>query len=399
MKNNYKKIIQLILFFSILFLPFTVNAQTEKEITIHYFMEQSCPNCKQITEYFDQYLDGKDHINLIRYDILLEPGSEELFLETVSVFKRDMATVPYVIIGGRDLQGLYEIKSNLDITVKYYEEQEDYVDILDKIKDNQLVLQSDFYQEDFETKTITLPIIGDIELASFSLLLGAIFIGLIDGFNPCAMWILVFLITLLVNLKDRKKIWILGLTFILTSGIIYFIIMMSWLQLVIKVAMIQTFQIFIGILALIFAFYSIKHFWNQHRKDTGCEITNTKQKRKLMERAKKIINSNNLWLAIIGIMGMAISVNIIELACSAGLPVIYSSMLAYHQVSTGQSAIYIFIYVIFFILDDLLVFTIAIITLKVTGISNKYAKFSSLLGGLIMLFIGISLIFFPSILL
>jgi hypothetical protein len=102
---------------------------------------------------------------------------------------------------------------------------------------------------------------------------------------------------------------------------------------------------------------------------------------------------------MVGIAGLAVSVNIIELACSAGLPVIYSSMLAYHQVTSVQSALYILVYVIFFIFDDLLIFTIAIITLKVTGISNKYAKYSNLLGGLIMLFIGIALIFFPQILL
>jgi hypothetical protein len=213
------------------------------------------------------------------------------------------------------------------------------------------------------------------------------------------MWILIFLITLLINLKDRKKIWILGLTFILTSGLVYYIIMMSWLQLVIKVAMIQAFQIAIGILALIFSVFSLKHFWHQHRIDTGCEVTNTKQKRRLMDRAKKIVNSKNIWIAMVGIAGLAVSVNIIELACSAGLPVIYSSMLAYHQVTSVQSALYILVYVIFFIFDDLLIFTIAIITLKVTGISNKYAKYSNLLGGLIMLFIGIALIFFPQILL
>jgi hypothetical protein len=352
-----------------------------------------------VTEILDEYLEDKDHITLMKYDIILDRDKEALFLELVDVFDRSRATVPYIVIGGRDLQGLYEIESELIPTIEYYENQDDYVRIVDKVMNDELVLDSDFYVEDIEGRTVNLPIIGEIELASFSLFLGAVFIGLIDGFNPCAMWILIFLITLLINLKDRKKIWILGLTFILTSGLVYYIIMMSWLQLVIKVAMIQAFQIAIGILALIFSVFSLKHVWHQHRIDTGCEVTNTKQKRRLMDRAKKIVNSKNIWIAMVGIAGLAVSVNIIELACSAGLPVIYSSMLAYHQVTSVQSALYILVYVIFFIFDDLLIFTIAIITLKVTGISNKYAKYSNLLGGLIMLFIGIALIFFPQILL
>lgn len=381
-------------------IPFNIQAETNNQtVTIHYFMERTCPNCAQVTSYLDDYLEDNEDIELIKYDILTNPEYEELFLDMVDVFDRDMATVPYIIIGGRDLQGLYEIQSELENTIDYYSQKEDYVDITYKKINDQLILQSDFYSEDTSQRTVNLPIIGKIELASFSLIIGAIFIGLIDGFNPCAMWILIFLITLLVNLKDRKKIWVLGLTFILTSGLIYYIIMMSWLQVVIKVATIQFFQVFIGILALIFSFFSMKHFWNQHQKETGCEVTNTKQKKHLMERARKIVNSKNIWLAIIGIAGLAISVNIIELACSAGLPVIYSSMLAYQGVTSLESALYILIYVIFFIFDDLLIFTIAIITLKVTGISNKYAKYSNLIGGIIMLFIGISLIFFPSILL
>jgi thiol-disulfide isomerase/thioredoxin len=394
-----KTLLKLFLILSILFLPISLQAETENEIVIHYFMEYTCPNCAEVTEILDEYLEDKDHITLMKYDIILDRDKEALFLELVDVFDRSRATVPYIVIGGRDLQGLYEIESELIPTIEYYENQDDYVRIVDKVMNDELVLDSDFYVEDIEGRTVNLPIIGEIELASFSLFLGAVFIGLIDGFNPCAMWILIFLITLLINLKDRKKIWILGLTFILTSGLVYYIIMMSWLQLVIKVAMIQAFQIAIGILALIFSVFSLKHFWHQHRIDTGCEVTNTKQKRRLMDRAKKIVNSKNIWIAMVGIAGLAVSVNIIELACSAGLPVIYSSMLAYHQVTSVQSALYILVYVIFFIFDDLLIFTIAIITLKVTGISNKYAKYSNLLGGLIMLFIGIALIFFPQILL
>lgn len=394
-----KNLLKLCLILSILFLPVSLQAETENEVVIHYFMEHTCPNCAQVSELLDDLLADEDHVTLIKYNILRDQESEALFLDLIDVFDRDMATVPYIVIGGRDLQGLYEIESEIESTIDYYQERTDYTNIYDKVLNDEIILESDFYVESIEGRTIDLPIIGEIELASFSLFLGAVFIGLIDGFNPCAMWILIFLITLLINLKDRKKIWILGLTFILTSGLVYYIIMMSWLQLVIKVAMIKIFQIAIGVLAIGFSFFSLKHFWHQHRLDTGCEVTDAKQKRRLMDRAKKIVNSKNIWIAMLGIAGLAISVNIIELACSAGLPVIYSSMLAYHQVTSVQSALYILVYVIFFIFDDLLIFTIAIITFKVTGISNKYAKYSNLLGGLIMLFIGIALIFFPQILL
>lgn len=396
-----KKFLKIFLILTVFFLPMTIQADTPSEITIHYFMDERCPNCREVTTAFNDYLASgdKDHINIVYYDVVSNKhGEEELFLEVANIFSRKAPLiVPYIVIGGTDLQGSVEIVSFFEEVIEFYEEKIDYVDVVDKTAKGQTVTKDDIIPNPAK-KTITLPFIGTIELETFSLFIGAVIIGLIDGFNPCAMWILIFLITMLINLKDRKRIWILGTIFILTSGILYYIIMLSWLQVVIRVAMIQAFQIAIGILALVFSFFSIKHYWQQRKKDTGCEVTSAKSQSKLMERVKKVISKNNLWLAIIGIIGIAITVNIIELACSAGLPVIYSSMLAFHDVSPGQSALYILVYVFFFLIDDILVFTIAVITLRVTGISSKYAKYSNLIGGLIMLFIGILLIFFPQLL-
>ncbi|MFO7969396.1 MAG: hypothetical protein R6U15_04720 [Candidatus Izemoplasmatales bacterium] len=402
-----KKLFKILIILSIFFLPISVHANTddtvsfetaEETMVVHYFMEHSCPNCRKVTNYFNEYLEDKDNIQLNSYEIITSYENQYLFLDTIEVFDRDANFVPYVVIGGTDLQGEKEIISYFSEVIEYYEDNSDYIDVVEKIKNDQTIFHYEIISNPAQ-KVINLPFIGDIELETFSLFLGAVFIGLIDGFNPCAMWVLVFLITMLVNLKDRKRIWILGLTFILTSGVIYYIIMISWLQVVLNFAMIHAFQVAIGILAIIFAFFSIKHFWNQMRKDAGCEITSSESRRKIIERARKVIHKNNLWLAIVGIIGIAITVNVIELACSAGLPVIYTSMLAYQNVTNFQSAMYILIYVLFFMLDDIIVFSIAVITLRVTGISNKYAKYSNLIGGLIMLFIGLSLIFFPELLL
>ena len=394
-----KILIKLLLIISILFIPMSVNAETDETIVVHYFMEDTCINCADVSEFFDDYLEDKDNVQVIRYEIIKNDDYRTLFFDTLEVFDRDTRFVPYIVIGGTDLQGKKEILSYTEEVIEYYEENQDYTDVVEKVINDQVVMHGDIIPNPAR-KVVDFPLIGEINLESFSLFLAAAFIGLIDGFNPCAMWVLIFLITMLVNLKNRKRIWILGFTFILTSGIIYYIIMISWLQIIdYFFTMIQAFQIAIGILAITFAFFSIKHFWVQMRLDTGCEVTTTKSKRKIIERAKRVIHKNNLWLAILGIIGIAITVNIIELACSFSLPVIYTSMLAYQNVGSFQSAMYILVYVIFFMLDDIIVFSIAVITLRVTGISNKYAKYSNLIGGLIMLFIGLSLIFFPELLL
>ena len=115
-----------------------------------------------------------------------------------------------------------------------------------------------------------------------------------------------------------------------------------------------------------------------------------------MERIKKYTSEKSFLLAMLGVMALAFSVNLIELACSAGLPLIFTQVLALNNLNALQYGIYIFIYLLFFLIDDIVVFVIAMKTFELTGISTKYTKYSHLIGGLIMLIIGLLMIFKPS---
>ncbi len=396
-----KNLLYIFIFLILIVSPVSVQAEVEDNIIIHYFQNEYCDSCQETKEFFNEYYVGQDNITIIYYDTF--DTEDRLLMEDVLAFYDARYETPTIVVGGTLIQGSKPIESYLDSVINYYQNQIAYIDVVEKIQLNEGNLnQSDIIQLDQiiddDELTFDLPIFGTINLTSFSLLLGAVFIGLIDGFNPCAMWVLVFLITMLINLKDRKRIWILGMTFILTSGVVYYVIMMAWFQLVNYIIWLRTFQVIIGILAVVFAYISIKHYWNQRQKDIGCEVTTSETKKRIMNKIKSVIGTNNIWLAVLGIITIAITVNFIELACSAGLPAVYTSMLAYQNIGQFQSAMYLLVYVFFFVLDDLLIFAIAIITFKVTGISNKYTKYSNLIGGLIMLFIGLSLVFFPQLL-
>ena len=103
-------------------------------------------------------------------------------------------------------------------------------------------------------------------------------------------------------------------------------------------------------------------------------------------------------MAIIGIIILAASVNIIELMCSVGIPLLFTQILAMNNLSAGSYALYMFIYIFFFLIDDIVIFALAMITHKVTGISTKYNKYSHLIAGIIILLIGLLLLINPSIL-
>lgn len=236
---------------------------------------------------------------------------------------------------------------------------------------------------------------GVVSLKDVSLPIFTIILGAVDGFNPCAMWILIFLITMMFSMHDRFKMWILGLTFILTSGFVYLCFMLSWLSLASFLSSVVLIRFLIACFAVLFGMVNIYRYFKSLNSDVGCDVTDKKKRVKIMERIKKIVNEKSFLLSILGIMLLAFSVNLIELLCSLGIPVMFTNVLVMNELSTLEYVIYIGLYLIFFLIDDILIFVIAMKTLKIKGISNKYTKYSHLIGGIIMLLLGILMVIKP----
>lgn len=236
---------------------------------------------------------------------------------------------------------------------------------------------------------------GVVSLKDVSLPIFTIILGAVDGFNPCAMWILIFLITMMFSMHDRKRMWILGLTFIFTSGFVYLCFMISWLSLASFLNSVTLIRFLIASFAVLFGMVNIYRYIKSLNSDVGCDVTDKKKRLKIMERIKKIVTEKSFLLSILGIMLLAFSVNLIELLCSLGIPVMFTNVLAMNELSTLEYTIYIGLYLIFFLIDDILIFVIAMKTLKIKGISNKYTKYSHLIGGIIMVLLGILMVIKP----
>ena len=232
-----------------------------------------------------------------------------------------------------------------------------------------------------------------VNAKNISIFMAAVLIGLVDGFNPCAMWILLFLLSVLIGMKDRKKMWIYGLTFLLTSALVYMFIMFSWVNIVVKVTTSILVRNIIAIVAIIGGIINLYNYFKS--KDDGCNVVDDKKRKKIFSKIKEFTHSKSFIIGLIGIMALAISVNIVELACSAGLPLVFTQLLAINNITGIRAFLYILIYILFFLFDDLVVFFIAMFTFNLKGISTKFNKYSHLIGGILMLLIGLLMIFKP----
>lgn len=398
-----KKIAKLMfIIISIIFISTNVNAKETDNLTLYVFKGDGCPHCKAEMDYLDTIKDKYTNLEIKEYEVWYDDNNASLLTKVESYFNIKRSGVPTTIIGNTVIQGYKNESSTgkkIERAINFYEEN-DYKDIVKEIKDGTAIKntkKSDKFQEE-ETKldketSVKAPIVGNVNLKDVSLLTSAVILGLIDGFNPCAMWILLFLISALIGMKDRKRMWTLGLTFLITSGLVYMLIMLSWISIAVKITTIVWIRNIIAIIALIGAILNLKSFIKS--KNSGCEIVDSKKRKNIFSKIKKFTSEKSFILAFFGIIGLAISVNLVELACSAGLPLIFTELLAINNVSGFIKFIYIGIYIIFFLIDDIIVFTISMYTMKATGISTKYGKYSHLIGGLIMLLIGLLLIIKP----
>jgi hypothetical protein len=374
---------------------FTFNSVKAVEpINIHFFFDPSCLHCAEEKEWLESFNEDNPDIQIIVYDLSIQ-DNYELFVEVKTLFNDRDALSPYTVVGGIALRGFNEqTKSDIENIIERYRNEE-FSDIVAKVINNESITNADF--DEIIRDTVNLPFIGEVETKGFSLLLGAIIIGFVDGFNPCALWVLILLISLLINSNNKKRMWYLGLIFLVTSALVYFLIMMSYLTIAIQFTTITVFRYLIAALAVGFGGYNLYKFIKTLNTDDGCEVVSDKKRIKIIERIKKIVREDHILIAIIGIIALALIVNLIELACSAGLPLLYTSILAFNEVSSLQYFLYVLVYVLFFLIDDIIIFTIALFTMKITGITNRYTKYSHLISGLIMVVIGVLLAFFPNI--
>lgn len=384
--------------FLILFSIFGFNIKTlaaEKKVTIYLFHGDGCPHCAEEKKFLAKMQDKYDDIEIKYYEVWYNEENDKLMNFMKEKYNNTRRGVPFTIIGDYSYVGY-----NSNIGYQIEENIKELLDIGDTNSAQQIIenpdekINIDKVKEDDGTRVV--PILGKINAKKVSLPLLAVVIGFVDGFNPCAMWVLLFLLSILIGMKNKKRALCLGITFLVASASVYLVFMVAWLNIAISMSNIAIIRTIIAIVALVGALLNFRSYFK--KTEDGCTVTDAKKKRKIFEKIKKFTSEKSFILATLGIITLAVSVNIIELACSAGLPLLFTQILSFNHLSGFEYGLYIFMYILFFMLDDIIIFLIAMVSMKITGISNKYTKYSHLIGGIIMFLIGILLLFKPSIL-
>ncbi len=364
-------------------------------VQITLFWEPGCPFCGRAKQFFEARPETRGWLKVRLIDVSASPDARENFLRATRLFGIKRPGVPLVVVGNRHFLGF----DSADGIGRKILEAADACRKRSCPTLDQLLSGAPGSVGRVENKSatrppsITLPLIGPVNTSTLSLPALTIVLAAIDGFNPCAMWVLVFLVGLLVGVQDRVRMWILGGAFLLTSGVVYFGFLAAWLNVFLFLGALIWVRLIVGIVAIGSGAYYLHAFAVDAAAE--CRVTNPSQRQRIMTALRTSVSEKRFLAAIAGIVVLAAAVNLIELLCSAGIPAVFTDLLTLSNLPLWQYYAYLLLYVGVFMLDDLIIFATAMVTLQATSMTNQYLRYSHLIGGIGMLTIGALLLFAP----
>jgi glutaredoxin len=225
----------------------------------------------------------------------------------------------------------------------------------------------------------------DVGLPLFTLAM-----GLLDGFNPCSMWVLLLVISLLAPMNNRPRMLAIAGTFVAVEGIAYFMFMAAWLNLFLLIGLSRVSEIAIAVIALVAGLLNLKDFW-RFGWGVSLSIPNA-AKPAIYERIRNILQAKNMTAAIIGAVILAVLVQIVEFMCTSGFPALYTRILTLKQLDTVSYYGYLLLYNVAYMLDDLIILSIGVITLSQHRLQEKEGRWLKFISGLTMVGLGIYLL-------
>ena len=224
---------------------------------------------------------------------------------------------------------------------------------------------------------------GELRVGDLGLPLFTIIIGLLDGFNPCSMWVLFFMLSLLAGLANRPKMLLIAGTFVAVEGIAYFAFMAAWLNMFLLIGLSRITELILGSIAGLAGVINIKDFW-AFQRGISLSIPDA-AKPGLYARMRRILQAENILAALLGTVMLAVLVQAVELVCTAGLPALYTRILTMHQLDRWIYYGYLALYNVAYMLDDVLVLAIGVITMSHYRLQEREGRWLKLISGIVML--------------
>ncbi|MBN2517948.1 MAG: hypothetical protein JXB14_03815 [Candidatus Altiarchaeota archaeon] len=376
------------------------SSQTEKKVVFMLFYSPMCPHCSAEKSEFIPYITEKyPGIEIKTYNVYDE-NERQVLMELSEKIGFSPQSVPITVVGSEYANNYeyYVGYASLDTTGKFLEGMVARAfECLDN-KTSEVPVCNE--TEPGSENLIDLPFFGKVDMSqmmgSMGIPMSTMVLGLLDGFNPCAFFVLTMLLSFMAYARSKRKMLIIGLTFIFVSGFVYFIFMTALFSVIAAINEIRVVAIAGGGIALIIGIINLKDFFF-FKKGISLTISESK-KPKLYKRMRDLLKSQNTIELLVSTIILAFVANSYELLCTAGIPIVYGNLLNAQQIGFFESVMYIALYNIFYVLPLLVIVLMFVKSLGGKKLTQEQGEVLKSISGIMMLGFGIFLLFDPTIL-
>jgi thiol-disulfide isomerase/thioredoxin len=363
-------------------IPETLTVPYEPVLSV--FHSLTCPHCRKEMRFLDTMEEKYPELEIRRYTL---PSTDNAILLDEFLLQYDAeryrGNVPLTFIGPYVFMG-------------YDSDEGRGAEIESAIQE----VLGEVGQEGGEdhVQRIQVPLLGVVDPSEYSLPMLAILLGFLDGFNVCSLGALVLIIGLTLRLQRRRAILLLGGSFIATTALVYGGLIVLWYKLFTYVgAYLNWMTVAVGLLSLVGGVYFLREYLRMRKQGAVCQFSESPWIQKITEQTGKAFENPRGVLGLFGaVIVFATVVAVVEFPCSAAVPVIFAGILADMGLSTLSYLSHIGLFVLFYMLDEIVIFGIAAYKLKLWMMNGTFTKWAVL--GEAVLLIGIGVFYLGTLL-
>lgn len=358
------------------------------ETSLHFFYAENCPHCKEEKPFLEQLQAKHPQLQVVIHDVWLNKSDLKLMREISEAHGVDLVSTPLTAVGEQIWIGYTpEIATAIEEAIERC--------LLEGCRDP-LAFRDFPAKVVTETEHATTVTGSPVDPDRYSLPVFTVLLGLLDSFNPCAFFVLLFLLSLMVHARSRKQMFLVGGTFVFFSGLIYFLFMAAWLNIFLLAGQLPLITTIAGFVALFIAVGNIKDFFLFHK---GLSLSMPEHaKPHLFERMRNLLKGEQLGPVLLGTTVLAVVANSYELLCTAGFPMVFTRVLTLRNLETLEYYGYLLLYNVVYVLPLIIIVTIFTLTLGSHKLSEKEGRMLKLLSGNMMLTLGSVLVIRPQLL-
>jgi len=388
---------------------------SDSPVNIYFFWGEGCPHCAQEKAFLATLGDKYPQVIIKDYEVYYHPENQEIMKQMANLFGFEPQYVPMTVIGDKYWIGFrdeytveiedavlacFEVSCevNLDSNPQAGPIQEEVDEPVSDQNDENIKENDNNASQAVSdpVNIINVPFIGKINLEEQSALVSTVIIGLVDGFNPCSLWVLSVLLAITLHSGSRTKIIIVGSTFLLVTTLVYGLFITGVFTLFSYLGYLKWIQLIVALIAFTFGVVNIKdYFW--YKEGVSFTISD-KHKPKIYQNMRStVVNPRS----IIGLIGstaaLAVGVSLVSFACTAGFPVIWSNLMIANNVRAWNFVLLLGLYMLIYLMDELGTFGFAVVTMKASKLEEKHGRLLKLISGMVILALGLVMLINPKL--